>query len=385
MALRITDVQATLLKTPLDGEFRPAWGPGQIHTHLLTTLVRIHTDEGVTGIGAGPATGFEGVVGVLTFVRPSLIGQDPFATERIGRLVRSASVRVGWVWMVEMALWDIIGKRAGLPVYKLWGGGPQRIQAYASLGEARGPQARVDDAWRLYEQGFRALKLRFRDGDVRRDIEVARAIRGALGERMAMMVDANQAEVMPGSSDYFVWDYFTALDVAKALKDLGVLWLEEPLPRYDLDNIARLTAASPLPIAGGELNRGLHEFKLLIQHGCYHILQPDASFSEGMFQIRKAAAIAEAFGRTLIPHTWSNGIGLRANLQVLASLPDARWVEFPYEPPGWTVAARDRMLLDPLEVEPDGFVTVPQKPGLGFELDEQAVAHYELKITVPTV
>ncbi|HEY8347358.1 MAG TPA: mandelate racemase/muconate lactonizing enzyme family protein [Symbiobacteriaceae bacterium] len=376
--MKITDVQATLLKTPYDGPFHPTWAPGQTHTHLYTTLVRIHTDAGITGIGAGPATGFEGVVGVYTFLRPSLIGQDPFATERIIKEVRSSSVRIGWTWMIEMALWDLIGKAAGLPVYKLWGGFADRLKAYASLGEMRSPEETVELAQRLYDEGFRALKVRFRDSDVRRDLRIVEAIRSAMGDRMDIMVDANQAEVMPGSGDYFVWDYFTALDVARALKDLGVLWLEEPLPRYDFDNIARLTENSPLPIAGGELNRGLHEYKLLIEHGCYHILQADASFSEGMLQLRKAAAIAEAFGRRFIPHTWSNGIGLRANLQVAASLPNAGWLEFPYDPPAWTVEARDRMLLDPLRIDPDGYVTVPQKPGLGFELDEDAVTKYQL-------
>ena len=161
--------------------------------------------------------------------------------------------------------------------------------------------------------------------------------------------------------------------------------MEEPLPRYDLDNLARLTAGSPLPIAGGELNRGLHEFKLMVERGCYDILQGDASFSEGMFQIRKAAAVAEAFGRRFIPHTWSNGIGMRANLQIIASLPNAGWVEFPYDPPAWTVEARDRMLKDPLRLDPDGQITVPQKPGLGFELDEEVVDRYSLRIEIPEV
>jgi D-galactarolactone cycloisomerase len=383
--LKITEIEAVLLKTPLDGDFHPTWGPGQVYRHLYTTLIKVHTDAGITGIGAGPATGFEGVVGVHHYLRRSLIGQDPFATERLIKLIRSAAVRIGWAWMVEMALWDIIGKAANLPVYKLWGGYADRVKAYASLGEIRSPQERVEDAWGYYEQGFRALKLRFRDANVKNDLKVVEAIRGALGDRMDIMVDANQAEVMPGSGEYFVWDYFTAMDVAKSLKDLGVLWLEEPLPRYDLDNLSRLTANAPLPIAGGELNRGLHEFKLMIEHGCYHILQGDASFSEGMLQIRKAAAVAEAFGRQFIPHTWSNGIGLRANLQIIAAIPNAGWVEYPIDPPGWTAAARDRMLLDPLMVDPDGYVTVPQKPGLGFELDEDAVKRYGLEIQIPEI
>jgi len=383
--VKITAVEATLLKVPLDGPLRPTWNPGVVHQHTYLTLLQIHTDAGITGVGAGPATGFEGVVGVHHFLAGSLIGKDPFATERHIKLIRSASVRIGWTWMVEMALWDIIGKAAGLPVYKLWGGYADRVKAYASLAETRAPEKAVEDAWRLYEEGFRAIKLRFREPDVRQEIRVVEAIRSALGDRIDLMVDANQAEVMPGSGDYFVWDYFIAMDVARALKDLGVLWLEEPLPRYDLDNLARLTERSPLPIAGGELNRGLHEFKLLIERGCYHILQGDAAFSEGMFQLRKAAAIAEAFGRQFIPHTWSNGIGLRANLQVIASLPNAGWLEFPYDPPAWTVQARDRMLLDPLTIDPDGYVTVPQKPGLGFELDPDAVKRYGLAIHIPNI
>ncbi|MHB0885222.1 MAG: mandelate racemase/muconate lactonizing enzyme family protein [Bacillota bacterium] len=383
--MKITDVEAVLLKTPLDAELRPTWNPGVVQRHLYTTLVRVHTDAGITGIGAGPATGFEGVVGVYTFIRQSLIGQDPFATERLIKLIRSAAVRIGWAWMVEMALWDVIGKAAGLPVYKLWGGYADRIPAYASLAEVRPPQETVEVAGRMYEAGFRAMKLRFRSPRLKDDLAVVEAVRLAMGDKMALMVDANQAEVMPGSGEYHVWDYFTAQKAAQALSDLDVLWLEEPLPRYDLDNLARLTAGSALPIAGGELNRGLHEFKLMVERGCYDILQGDASFSEGMFQIRKAAAVAEAFGRRFIPHTWSNGIGMRANLQIIASLPNAGWVEFPYDPPAWTVEARDRMLKDPLRLDPDGQITVPQKPGLGFDLDEEVVDRYSLRIEIPEV
>lgn len=383
--MKIVDVQAELLKTSYDAPFHPTWAPGQSFDQLLTTVVKIHTDEGVVGIGAGAAQGFEGVVGVRTLLRPALIGQDPFATERLIRVVRSAAVRMGWAWMVEMALWDLIGKVANLPVYKLWGGAFPRIRAYASWGEVRSDTQRVEDAIALQELGFGAIKVRFRHNDLRQDLKLLEALRTALGDSFGLMVDANQAEVMPGSGAYFAWDLFTARRAADALAELGVLWLEEPLPRYDYDNLRRLTERAPLPIAGGELNRGLHEFRQLIEGGCYHIVQPDAAYSEGMLQVRKIAALAEAFGVECIPHTWSNGIGLRANLQILASLPQASWLEFPLDPPSFTVAARDRMLRDPLRVESDGYVTVPNKPGLGFELDEEVMQRCRVPIELPAL
>jgi len=160
------------------------------------------------------------------------------------------------------------------------------------------------------------------------------------------------------------------------MQDLNVLWVEEPLPRYNYHQLAQLAEAVDIPIAGGELNIGLHEYKMLVDMNCYDIIQADAAFSEGIFQLRKVAALAEMSFKKFIPHTWSNGIGMAANLQLAASLPNCPWFEFPVDPPGWTVEARDFMLEQPFQVDADGSITLSELPGLGLKLDEGAIQKY---------
>jgi len=157
-----------------------------------------------------------------------------------------------------------------------------------------------------------------------------------------------------------------------------VRWLEEPLPRHEYDNLRRLRdKLDTLPIAGGEDNHGLHEFKLLIEKGSYDILQPDALLSEGVGQMRKVAALAEAYGLEVAPHTWGNGIGLLANLHLAAAIPNCPYLEFPHDPPsGFDLTARDQMLAEPLTIDHEGFVHVPDRPGFGIVLDDERISRH---------
>jgi len=159
-----------------------------------------------------------------------------------------------------------------------------------------------------------------------------------------------------------------------------VLWLEEPLPRDDYDGLARMRdRLDRIKIAGGEDNHGLHEFKLLIDRGCFDILQPDTLLSEGIFQLRKVAAMAEAAHLELVPHTWGNGMGLLANLHLAAASPNCPWLEFPHDPPsGFTAASRDQMLRETLSIDADGKLAVPDRPGFGFILDEERIAYHTI-------
>src|SRR5262249_12681340 len=146
------------------------------------------------------------------------------------------------------------------------------------------------------------------------------------------------------------WGFQRALSVARELESLGVLWLEEPLPRHDYDNLTRLRERlTRIKLAGGEDNHGIHEFKLLIDRGCYHTIQPDGLLSEGIFHLRKVAAMTEVAHLEFVPHTWGNGIGLLANLHLAASIPECPFLEFPHDPPsGFTLVSRDQMLREAL-------------------------------------
>jgi L-alanine-DL-glutamate epimerase-like enolase superfamily enzyme len=375
--MQITRIRSRVLDFPLDGEFRPAWMRGGVQTNLLMTLVEVETDEGITGLGAADG-GEEIAVAIDRLVAPSFIGRDPTQIEVLTEVLRDASVVGPPVYCMEVPLWDIIGKLAQLPVFKLWGGHDDKLLAYCATGELRSPRERVADVEALADEGFRAVKLRFHRPEPRDDLAVVEAVRDALGDRVDLMVDANQAGVLPGVGGHERWDFQQALDVALELERLDVLWLEEPLGRHDYAGLGRLRQRlGTLALAGGECNHGLHEFRLLIENGCYDVLQPDAVISEGIFQLWKVAALAESAHLQLVPHTWTNGIGLLANLHLAAAIPNCGWLEFPHDPDsGWTADAGNQMLAERPWIDGDGYVHVPDSPGFGFLLDDERVDYH---------
>jgi L-alanine-DL-glutamate epimerase-like enolase superfamily enzyme len=375
--LKIERITWRVVDFPLARDFHPAWARGRNQPNLLMVLIEVQTDEGVTGIGAAHA-GIEAAVAIERFVAPYFIGQDPTYVERLVPVLRDAEILGAPVYCMEMTLWDIVGKLAGLPVAKLWGGYSDRVVAYCATAEVRSPEQRVDDVHRMLAQGYKAVKFRFHLSDPREDLKVVEAVRAAVGDRIEIMVDANQAGVEPGHGGHRTWGFPMALTVARELERMKVRWLEEPLPRHDYDGLRRLRdKLDTLAIAGGEDNHGLHEFKLLIDRGCYDILQPDALLSEGVGEMRKIAALAEVSGVEVAPHTWGNGIGLMANLHLAAAIPNCPFLEFPDDPPsGWTAGARDQMLAEPLAIDRQGCVRVPDRPGFGLVLDEERIARH---------
>ncbi len=372
--MKLTKLRCTVLSHPLPAPLRPSWAPGRVFQRTSCTLVEIATDEGLTGVGAMPDIGQIGLHTIADLVAPYILGADPFAVERISPILRNAARDGAYPWAIEMALWDIIGKAANLPVYKLWGGHKQTLPAYASLAELPDPAEQIDRIAQLRALGFRAFKLRLRRPNIADDIALVERVVAAFGSSITLMADANQAHVMPSPGPHNYWAYTDALRVAQAMQELGLAWLEEPLPRYDHHHLAQLAARVDIPIAGGELNLGLHEYRDLIALDCYDIIQADAAFSEGVFQLRKVAALAELYHKPFIPHTWSNGIGLGANLHLAAATPNCPWFEFPIDPPAWTNEARDFMLAEPYRVAADGTISVSDAPGFGFRLDAAAIA-----------
>jgi D-galactarolactone cycloisomerase len=379
--MRITGIRSRLLEFPLAAPFRPAWGRGRVQTALVLVLFEVGTDTGLVGLGAAHG-GPEAQVAIDRFVTPHLIGQDPTEIERLAAIIRDAEILGPPPYCMEIPLWDLLGKAAGLPVHRLWGGAASRVRAYCSTGELRSPAERADDVARLAEEGYTAVKLRFHHDDPRDDVAVAEAVRDKVGDAVELMVDANQAAADPGNSGHPVWDFRTALAVARELERLGAVWLEEPLPRNDLTGLARLRdRLETLKLAGGEDNHGLHEFKLLLERGCFDVLQPDAVKSETASAIRHLAAFAALDGVDVVPHTWGNGMGLLVHLHLAASLPNCGYLEFPHDPPsGFTAAARDCMLAEPFAIDARGEVAVPERPGFGFELDVERVATHTVSV-----
>ena len=373
----ISEIRTRVVEFPLEGRFVPAWARGRNQSSLLMVLVELQTDDGLLGVSAAHA-GVETAIAIDRFVAPFYLGADPRSAEQLAAVQRDAEILGPPVYCMEIALWDLVGKACGLPVYRLWGGARSRVPAYCATAEVREPGSRVADVEQLYEEGYRAVKLRFHKPDPRQDLAVVEAIRAHMGDRMDVIVDANQAGVEPGLAGHRVWGRRTAAQIARELELLGVLWLEEPLPRHDLAGLRHLREGlETLKLAGGEDNHGLHEFRQLLERDCYDILQPDALLSEGVFQMRKIAALAEAAQRDLVPHTWGNGIGLLANLHLCAAIPNCPMIEFPHEPgSGFTLSARDQMLESPLQIDADGCLPLPERPGFGIELDQEHIERH---------
>jgi L-alanine-DL-glutamate epimerase-like enolase superfamily enzyme len=339
-----------------------------VETRIRLVYLRIDTDAGIYGVAGHEFFGAEEQC--VERVATHLVGEDPLRIEK-----HAATLRYLWpyfgaaVWFVELALWDILGKVAGLPIYKLLGNARDAVPAYASTGQTRPPAQRAEDARRLQDEGYRAIKLRIHDDDLAGDVAQVKAVRQAVGDGMAIMVDANQADVhdapLPGPR----WSYARALATARALAEYGVEWLEEPLPRHDYAGLARLRAASPTPIAGGENNQQLHDLERLLREGCLDILQPDVTLCEGLGRLRALAALAHAASVPVNPHSWGDPLGTVANLHLAAAIPNTTYFEFPHDPPAFPTSAYQQTLKNPLVVK-DGLVRVPQGPGLGVELQD---------------
>jgi L-alanine-DL-glutamate epimerase-like enolase superfamily enzyme len=384
--MKIKNVECFIVDLPFKVPFRASWRPGFEEKTLAVTVVKIHTDEGITGIASAEACFGWGETQKATIdstIGPLFVGKDPFAAEQLIKIIRDGASYGGRPWLVENALWDIIGKAAGLPVYKLWGGAQDRVLAYASWGELRPPERRAEDALALVEQGYKAVKVKFHFRNPKDDLALVEAIRRAVGDKLEIMVDANQASVAhrpPRTKQdehlYSVWSVERAIRVGKELEKLDVLWLEEPLDRYNLDGLKRLASTVEVWIAGGELNRGLNEYKSLILGDAYDVIQANCTLSEGMFQLRKVAAFAEMCYKPYVPHAWIPGPGFAASLQLAGSIPNCPYIEYPCDPPSYSIDVWQMLLTEEIRIDKEGYLPVPQKPGLGVELNEEIVRKY---------
>ena len=366
--MKITAIRLDRMRLPLDPPFNAAWDPVP-RRHFDATLVRVETDEGVTGYGSGDT-----MDGFAAF-EELFIGRDPLQIASHVAAIETINFHAGRYWPLEAALWDIIGKVSGLPVSVLFGGASRSIRAYASFGALMSPRARAESAVAATEAGFRAVKIRIGQEDIPSGLAAVRATREAVGDDVDIMVDLNQWWRMPG-------DISAALDVASVrrlageLAELGVLWLEEPLPAGDLGGMRMLREQAGIRVAGGEMARTTSELLDALSAGALDVVQPDVVLSVGMLRARTVAEVARLGHHWFTPHTWTNGLGLMANLHVAAGVGGGPYLEFPYDPPGWPAQRRDFFLAQPMLIDPGGWLSVPDRPGLGAEIDEAAVARW---------
>jgi L-alanine-DL-glutamate epimerase-like enolase superfamily enzyme len=384
--MRITGVRTTLLRYPYE---RPiASAAGVIHGRSAL-LVEVDTDAGISGIGEA-AVGSRAIVDQE--LAPFLVGKDPTKIEWLWQSIYHQFGRAGRRGVVlnalsgiDIALWDILGKTAGLPIYELLGAYQERVPAYASAGfyqEGKDIAALQAEAAAAIDDGYRAFKMKV--GRVKRlipganahlpdfeqltvpsdDEDLARvaAVREALGPDPALMIDANCS-----------WNADQALRLAQEVEPQRIFWIEEPVDTDDHEASAALAAATPIPVAGYETEVGLTGFSRLVADRAIDIVQPDVAWAGGITECRRIAALAQAHHLGYAPHCFSTAILLAASLHLAASLPNCSPIEIDRNPN----ALRDDLLREPLTIQ-GGYAYVPNEPGLGIELKREIVERYRV-------
>ena len=373
--MKIKAIELYHVSVPLKETFWPTWIPGYPQTHNRFTLIKIITDEGITGYSAGTAMGKERQ-GLGDLIGSYLIGADPTDIDQVQGLLKQAGF-LGWrnFW-IEPACWDIIGKKEGKPVYELLGGRARPIDVYVSTGEMHDPEKRVDELLAMKERGFKTAKLRVKNAALHDDIRHIEVVRKGIGDDMVLGVDANQGWLVTIVDKIPAWDLQRAKDFAMACYNNKIDWLEEPLDSRDYDGNATLKKISKIKISGAELNYGWDEIKIMFEKDCFHVYQPDATFAGGIAQVKKVIDTCKYNDRLFSPHTWTNGIGFYINWNmVLVDRENTLPLEYPLEEPSWIPEFREG-IIEPIIPDKNAQLQPFTRPGLGFEIDEGLLRKY---------
>ena len=387
--MKIVDVRTIALSCRCDPPYASAAG---VQGQRAALLVELETDDGVVGIGeAGIGGGVTAEV-IGKVLAPLLRGEDPLLIEHLWQKMFARTRQYGRRGLVmqaisgiDIALWDIAGKVAKLPVYRLLGASRDRVEAYASGGfyqEGKSASDLAGEAEGYRARGFKGMKMKvgrnpstgthlrqligqaeFCEVDPSEDLERVAAVRQALGPQGKLMVDVNCA-----------WSPDFAIEMGRAMEAQKLYWIEEPVATDDIDGSARVADALATPIAGYETEMGLYGFRELIDRGAVDIVQADIAWSGGFSEGRRIAAYAQAHHRMVAPHAFAGAVLLVASLHFAAAIPNGLLLEWDQNPN----ALRDELLKEPLHLESDGAVRPPKRPGLGIELDRAAVERYRI-------
>jgi D-galactarolactone cycloisomerase len=390
--VKIRDIRTIALSYTCEPPYGSAGG---MQARRGGLLVEIETDSGLVGIGeagtgGGPASVTQAVI--EQELAPLLLGEDPLLIEGHWQkmFVRTRThgrrgIIINAISGIDIALWDLAGKVAKLPVYKLLGACRDKVEAYASGGfyqEGKGVAELAAEAEGYRARGFRGMKMKVGrnpstgthlrsltagaeicEVDPSEDIARVAAVRRALGPNAKLMVDVNCA-----------WSPSVAIEMGRAFEPYGLYWIEEPVATDDIDGSAEVARALGTAIAGYETEVGLYGFRELIARGAVDIVQPDIAWSGGFSECRRIAAFAQAHHRMVAPHAFATAVTLVASLHLAAAIPNALLLEFDQNPH----ALRDELLKEPLAADRDGFVRLPERPGLGIELDPNALDRYRI-------
>ncbi|MFD1772782.1 mandelate racemase/muconate lactonizing enzyme family protein [Paenibacillus rhizophilus] len=347
-------------------------------------IIKVHTDEGIIGIGEVDSAPWvvKSIIDTPSSHRicqglgEMLIGENPFEIERIWEKLYVGSTFYGRRGVVihaisgiDIALWDIMGKALNLPVYKLLGGAQRgKVRAYASTLMPYTPQEAYDETKKWVQQGYTAIKLGwggFEQGN-REIVELVKASREAAGPNIDLLFDLG---FIP--SDDHPIDAASRMALVKELEPFAPYWIEEPLFADDYEGYRKLAESTSIRIAGGENETTRYGFKELIEQGGVDIVQPDVTRCGGLSEAKRIAQLAHAHHITCVPHAWSSGIVIAASLHLVTAIPNGALLEYCVA----ETPIRQEMLLSDVTVK-DGYAEITDKPGLGVELNEEALEKY---------
>jgi L-alanine-DL-glutamate epimerase-like enolase superfamily enzyme len=362
-AMKITGITTEEYKWP---RHKPISNGLHTYTHAGLELVKIQTDEGITGIGLGAG----GAIGRATVetLKPVLIGEDPIDVERlwhkmwIPKLIGRRGMTTRAISAIDIGLWDIRAKVAGLPLYKLLGGFRDRVPTYVAGGyyeEGKGLRELQREMIDSVEMGARAIKMKVGAVPIREDVERVRAVREAIGPDVQLLIDANCA-----------YRHHQAIALAKRVEEYDVYWFEEPVAPDDYDGHRKVAAATSIPIATGENEYTRYGFRDLIAHDAASILNADAKILGGVTEFMKVAALAQAHDLDIAPHGSQD-----IHIHLVAAIANGLILEFYRDSvdPMW-----GKVYQHTLRLNDDGTVSPPDVPGIGAEPNEGELARYRV-------
>ena len=369
--MRIREIKVHRL---LGGTVDGGWPAGHEPEDDLHALVEVVSDAGLTGVGSVFTSSALVIAGVET-LRPLWLGESAIEPERVSEKLRQSCFWQGRggtlehvISGIDIALWDLLGKASNQPVARLLGGYYRhKIKPYASLlFDEPGPLAERLRA--TVARGFRAIKLGWRPfgrRDGKFDELLVRTARDAVGPQVDLLVDAG------GSEQFWPHGYKWALRTSQMLAEYDVGWFEEALPPDDIEGFIRLRNASPVPIAGGEVLTRRQAFQPWIERGALDIVQPDATKCGGLSEARRIAWMAYDHNIQFVSHGWNTAVGVAADLHLAAAIPVARYVEYLTPAP-----YIEEIITQPFRLDAEGFLPIPETPGLGIELNRDALRRF---------
>jgi D-galactarolactone cycloisomerase len=366
--MKIIDVKTIRLRAPLPAE-KQVFSRSGVRRSRSATLVRVETDEDVSGIGSCSGNGdlIEAIVAKV--LKPLLVGMDPTDIDAIwdkayvrGGHKEFGTRGIGVVALsgIDVALWDILGQARGLPIYQLLGGMCRdRVPVYATALYPEAPEKVAARARAFADQGFHGVKIKV-GFDLAQDLRIVHAVRQALGKNFVVMTDANQG-----------YSLDVGLRAAQAFAECGVFWLEEPLFAEDIEGHVLLRENGKVPIAVGENLHTYYAFENFIVRGAVDYIQPDVARAGGISEITKITALASKHNIPVSFHTWGDGVALAASVHLAAALKDCIVMEldYTYNP------LREELLDEPFQVQ-NGCLIPPGKPGLGIELNGEVLRRF---------